>query len=132
MNHQHPSGLDQRRLSGPEPLQVPIWICRHAAVAEAMGPDGELPVSNADGIEDAIALLLEKVAKRFQQPAPLHLPLRRQRASDDQMLLLLLPCLAIWNRDSSLGMASGVINVCASFVRCCHAAESSSFDNEMA
>jgi hypothetical protein len=91
----------------PEQLQAPIEVRRNAAVAGAIGADGELPVSKADVIEYATDLLREEVVTRFQQPAPLDLLLHRQRASHGQALLLMLPSLAAWSRDPLLGTGSG-------------------------
>ncbi len=87
----------------PEQMQAPIEVRRNAAIAGAIGADGELPVSKADVIVYATDLLREEVVTRFQQPASLDLLLRRQRASHGQALLLMLPSLAVWNRDPLLG-----------------------------
>lgn len=91
----------------PEQLQAPIEVRRNAAIAGAIGADGELPVSKADVIEYATDLLREEVVTRFQQPAPLDLLLQRQRASHGQALLLMLPSLAVWTRDPLLGTGTG-------------------------
>jgi hypothetical protein len=101
--------LIDQQLAGlsPEQLQAPIEVRRNSAIAGAIGADGELPVSKADVIEYATDLLREEVVTRFQQPAPLDLLLRRQRASHGQALLLMLPSLAVWSRDPLLGTGAG-------------------------
>ena len=93
---------------GPEQLQAPIETRRKAVPADAMPEDGTLPVKKADVIEYDTELLREEVTTRYGEGLSIEAALRRQRVSHAQALLLMLPTLAGWSRDSLLsGQGSG-------------------------
>jgi hypothetical protein len=90
------AGLD------PEQLQAPIETRRKAVGPDALPEDGTLPVKKADVIEYDTELLREEVTTRYGEGLSIEAALRRQRGSHAQALLLMLPTLANWSRDSQL------------------------------
>ena len=93
---------------GPEQLQAPIETRRKAVAADVLPDDGTLPVKKADVIEYDTELLREETITRFGEGLSIEGALRRQRCSHAQALLLMLPSLAGWCRDTQLsGQGSG-------------------------
>ncbi len=93
---------------GPEQLQAPIETRRKAVSPDALAEDGTLPVKKADVIEFDTELLREEVTTRYGEGLSIEAALRRQRGSHAQALLLMLPSLAGWSRDTQLsGQGSG-------------------------
>ena len=91
----------------PEQLLAPIETRRKAAIADALPEDGTLPVKKADVIEFDTELLREETITRFGVGLSIEQALRRQRSSHAQALVLMLPTLANWSRDSQLSSGGG-------------------------
>ena len=91
----------------PEQLMAPIETRRKAAIADALPEDGALPVKKADVIEFDTELLREETVTRFGVGLSIEAALRRQRAGHAQALLLMLPTLTNWSRDSQLNGGGG-------------------------
>ena len=91
----------------PEQLQAPIETRRKAVATGALPDDGTLPVKKADVIEFDTELLREETITRFGVGLSIEAALRRQRASHAQALLLMLPTLTNWSRDSQLNGGGG-------------------------
>ena len=91
----------------PEQLMAPIETRRKAAIADALPEDGALPVKKADVIEFDTELLREETVTRFGVGLSIEQALRRQRGSHAQALVLMLPTLANWSRDSQLSSGGG-------------------------
>jgi hypothetical protein len=92
----------------PEQLQAPIETRRKAVSPDALPADGTLPVKKADVIEFDTELLREETVTRYGEGLSIEAALRRQRGSHAQALLLMLPSLAGWCRDTQLsGQGSG-------------------------
>ena len=91
----------------PEQLMAPIETRRKAAIADALPEDGTLPVKKADVIEFDTELLREETITRFGVGLSIEQALRRQRGSHAQALVLMLPTLANWSRDSQLSSGGG-------------------------
>ena len=91
----------------PEQLMAPIETRRKAAIADALPEDGTLPVKKADVIEFDTELLREETITRFGVGLSIEQALRRQRSSHAQALVLMLPTLANWSRDSQLSSGGG-------------------------
>ncbi len=96
-------------LSGlaPEQLMAPIETRRKAAAPDALPEGGTLPVKKADVIEYDTELLREETITRFGSGLSIEQALWRQRKSHAQALLLMLPTLAGWSRDSQLSGQEG-------------------------
>ena len=93
---------------GPEQLQAPLESRRKAVAPDALPAEGTLPVKKADVIEFDTELLREETITRYGEGLSIEAVLRRQRGSHAQALLLMLPTLANWSRDSQLsGQGSG-------------------------
>ena len=91
----------------PDQLQAPIETRRKAASPDALPEDGTLPVKKADVIEFDTELLREETVTRFGVGLSIEQALRRQRGSHAQALVLMLPTLANWSRDSQLSSGGG-------------------------
>jgi hypothetical protein len=91
----------------PDQLQAPIETRRKAASPNALPEDGTLPVKKADVIEFDTELLREETITRHGSGLSIEQALRRQRGSHAQALLLMLPTLANWSRDSQLTGGGG-------------------------
>jgi hypothetical protein len=92
----------------PEQLQAPIETRRKAVAPDALPADGTLPVKKADVIEFDTELLREETITRYGEGLSIEAALLRQRGSHAQALLLMLPSLAGWSRDTQLsGQGSG-------------------------
>jgi len=91
----------------PDQLQAPIETRRKAASPNALPEDGTLPVKKADVIEFDTELLREETITRYGSGLSIEQALLRQRAGHAQALLLMLPTLANWSRDSQLSSGGG-------------------------
>jgi hypothetical protein len=91
----------------PDQLQAPIETRRKAVSPDALPEDGSLPVKKADVIEFDTELLREETITRYGSGLSIEQGLRHQRGSHAQALLLMLPTLANWSRDSQLNGGGG-------------------------